>query len=68
MPLESPPFKKNKKTDSDEEDDITVEKAKEKTDKQVKAYEYNLEQSRNIFFIILYYTYDNNKNVVKYII
>lgn len=68
MPLESPPFKKNKKTDSDEEDDITVEKAKEKTDKQVKAYEYNLEQSRNFFFIILYYTYDNNKNVVKYII
>lgn len=49
MPLESPPFKKNKKADSDEEDDINVEKAKEKTDKQVKAYEYNLEQSRNFF-------------------
>ncbi|KAG6796535.1 periodic tryptophan protein 2 [Apis mellifera caucasica] len=47
MPLESPPFKKNKKTDSDEEDDINIEKAKEKTDKQVKAYEYNLEQSQN---------------------
>lgn len=49
MPLESPPFKKNKKTDSDEEDDINVEKAKEKIDKQMKAYEYNLEQSRNFF-------------------
>ncbi|OAD61424.1 Periodic tryptophan protein 2 like protein, partial [Eufriesea mexicana] len=48
MPWEPPPLKKDKKTDSDEEDDVNIEKAIEKTDKQAKVYEYNLEKSRNL--------------------
>ncbi|CAK9804620.1 Periodic tryptophan protein 2 homolog [Anthophora plagiata] len=46
VPLGLPPVKKDKQTDSDEEDDVDIEKAIEKTDKQAKAEERNLEQSR----------------------
>ncbi|CAK9809708.1 Periodic tryptophan protein 2 homolog [Anthophora quadrimaculata] len=46
VPLGSPPAKRDKQTDSDEEDDVDIEKAIEKTDKQAKAEERNLEQSR----------------------
>ncbi|CAK9825038.1 Periodic tryptophan protein 2 homolog [Anthophora retusa] len=46
VPLGSPPVKRNKQTDSDEEDDVDIEKAIEKTDKQTKAEERNLKQSQ----------------------
>lgn len=46
-----PPVKKDKQqTDSDIEDDVDIEKAIEKTDKQTKAYERNLQKSRNFDF------------------
>lgn len=46
-----PPAKKKQK-DSDSEDDIDLDKAIEKTDKQAKAYERKLQKSRNFRFII----------------
>ncbi|KOC66252.1 Periodic tryptophan protein 2 like protein, partial [Habropoda laboriosa] len=49
MPVESPPIKKDKLTDSDEEDDVDIEKAIEKTDKQAIVQEHNLEQSLQSF-------------------
>lgn len=42
-----PPAKKKQK-DSDSEDDIDLDKAIEKTDKQAKAYERKLQKSRNV--------------------
>ncbi|XP_012140709.1 periodic tryptophan protein 2 homolog isoform X2 [Megachile rotundata] len=42
-----PHTKRDKKDDSDTEDDVDVDKAIEKTDKQIKAYERNLQQSQN---------------------
>lgn len=48
MPMEVPPTKRNKKTDSDEEDDVNIEETIEKTDKQIKAYEDSLLKSRNL--------------------
>lgn len=48
MPVEVPPTKRNKKTDSDEEDDVNIEETVEKTDKQIKAYEDSLLKSRNL--------------------
>ncbi|XP_076749162.1 periodic tryptophan protein 2 homolog [Xylocopa sonorina] len=47
VPEEQPAPKKGKKTDSDEEDDVDIEKAIEKTDKQAKAHERNLQRSEN---------------------
>ncbi|KAK1121674.1 hypothetical protein K0M31_009985 [Melipona bicolor] len=47
MPVEVPPTKRNKKTDSDEEDDVNTEETIEKTDKQIKAYEDSLLKSRD---------------------
>lgn len=51
MPWESPPIKKEKQTDSDEEDDVDVDKAIERTEKQAKARERNIQQSRNVQFL-----------------
>ncbi|XP_068986083.1 periodic tryptophan protein 2 homolog [Bombus flavifrons] len=48
MPSNVPPIKRNKKADSDEEDDVNIEKAIEKTDKQVKAHEHNLLKSGDL--------------------
>lgn len=57
MPSNVPPIKRGKRTDSDEEDDVNIEKAIEKTDKQIKAHERDLLKSSNFSFIILYLMY-----------
>ncbi|XP_003396174.1 periodic tryptophan protein 2 homolog [Bombus terrestris] len=48
MPSNVPPIKRGKRTDSDEEDDVNIEKAIEKTDKQIKAHERDLLKSRDL--------------------
>lgn len=69
MPVEEPPTKRDKKTDSDEEDDVNIEKTIEKTDKQAKAYEDSLlKKSRNFLLIILYHRYYGIKNNIRYVI
>ncbi|KZC03862.1 Periodic tryptophan protein 2 like protein [Dufourea novaeangliae] len=48
VPWEPSLKKKKKQKDSDTEDDVDLEKAIEKTDKQAKAYERNMQQSRDL--------------------
>lgn len=53
IPLE-PPAKKDKAKDSDTEDDIDIEKTIERTDKQARAHERNMQLSRNFSFNTMY--------------